>query len=62
MEGRGSKGEGNLISLFQRIGMNEEQIKQVFEHIYFYGIEIKIQEQIAYTFLLIKNLYTIMIK
>lgn len=35
MEGRGSKGEGNLISLFQRIGMNEEQIKQVFEHIYF---------------------------
>lgn len=35
MEGRGSKAENNLMLLFQRIGMNENQIKEVFEHIYF---------------------------
>lgn len=35
MGGRGSKAESNLICLFQRVGMNEKQIKEVFEHIYF---------------------------
>ncbi len=35
MEGRGSKAESNLISLFQRVGMSEEQIREIFEHIYF---------------------------
>lgn len=35
MEGRGSKAEDNLICLFQRIGMSEKQIREIFEHIYF---------------------------
>ena len=35
MEGRGSKVEANLICLFQRIGMKENQIREVFKHIYY---------------------------
>lgn len=35
MSGRGSDAEKNLLSLFQKIGMNDEQIEQVFEHIYY---------------------------
>ena len=61
MGGRGSKAESNLICLFQRVGMNEKQIKEVFEHIYFlwdrdkntrtHSVHFFVNRELKYSFL-----------
>lgn len=62
MGGRGSKAESNLICLFQRVGMNEKQIKEVFEYIYFLWDRDKNTRTHSVHFLLIENWYIIAVR